>query len=332
MDTDTVLRALPRLIARVRRAAWPALSSVGLPALAAATAHAHPEDEAAVPAHPGWSAWVFDPLVIGPLAIAATLYARGIWRLNRRGAAEYSPRSLRVIAYWAGWLSLIIALLSPVHRLGAFLFWVHMVQHEILMLVSAPLLALSRPLVPMLWGLPGGWARSAAGLLREPRARWSWALLTTPFVAWAVHGVALWVWHGPALFQATLHNDFIHYVQHLTFFGTGLLFWWSIFHHRLGYAVYGVGVLYVFMTAVHSSILGALLTFAPAVWYPAYLETTKAWGLTALEDQQLAGLIMWVPAGVAYGVIGLLLFVSWMNGSSRRMAGPLGDGELYPLR
>jgi cytochrome c oxidase assembly factor CtaG len=116
------------------------------------------------------------------------------------------------------------------------------------------------------------------------------------------------------LFQATLSSDWIHSAQHISFLGTALLFWWSLFyaHGRTGY---GSSVLYVFTTAVHTSILGALLTFAGAVWYPAYAPSTTAWGLSPLEDQQIGGLIMWIPAGVVYLAAGLWLLALCLRDS-----------------
>jgi cytochrome c oxidase assembly factor CtaG len=116
------------------------------------------------------------------------------------------------------------------------------------------------------------------------------------------------------LFQATLSSDWIHSAQHISFLGTALLFWWSLFYAQ-GRAGYGSSVLYVFTTAVHTSILGALLTFAGAVWYPAYAPSTTAWGLSPLEDQQIGGLIMWIPAGVVYLAAGLWLLALCLRDS-----------------
>jgi putative membrane protein len=104
-----------------------------------------------------------------------------------------------------------------------------------------------------------------------------------------------------------------HSAQHLSFLLSALLFWWSLFYARGGR--HGAGVLYIFTTAVHTGILGALLTLAPTVWYPAYAGKVQAWGLTPLEDQQIGGLIMWIPAGVVYTVAGLFLFAATLRES-----------------
>ena len=110
----------------------------------------------------------------------------------------------------------------------------------------------------------------------------------------------------------------IHFLQHASFFGTALLFWWAIVRERPGTAGYGVAILYLFTTAAHSGALGALLSLARRSFYPAYASTTAAWGLTPLEDQQLGGLIMWVPAGAIYTVAALALLAAWLHDTEER--------------
>jgi cytochrome c oxidase assembly factor CtaG len=258
--------------------------------------------------HDLWAAWEFDPGAAIPLAICAVLYLRGA-RVSR-GASR-----LEQLLFWSGWFTLFIALVSPLHPLGEALFSAHMTQHEILMLISAPLLVLSRPLAPMLWGLPFAWRRPLGQAARIRGFQRMWRAITRPSVAWCIHAVALWAWHIPALFDATLTSQWIHAAQHASFFGSALLFWWSLFEARGMHN--GAGVLYIFTTAIHTSILGALLTFAPSLWYPPYASTTRAWGLTPLEDQQLGGLIMWVPAGLVYIATGLALFARWLKESEQ---------------
>jgi putative membrane protein len=281
----------------------------------AAPAVGHPGEPLAP--HDLWTAWSLEPLVVLPTLLSAVLYARGVGRLRRAGARQYQRGSRRVQAFAVGWFWLAAALISPIDALGGVIFSGHMLQHEILMLLAAPLLVAGRPFVPFLWGLPAGWGRAAGPLLRDRTAQRAWRWMTLPLVAWTLHGAALWVWHIPALFEATVTNEMVHGLQHASFFGTALLFWWALLAEKTGPAGYGMGCLYVFTTAVHSSILGALLTFAPTVWYPVYAPTAPVWGLTPLEDQQLGGLIMWVPAGVVYLVSGLILFAGWMHASTR---------------
>ena len=258
-------------------------------------------------------AWSFEPLVIISLTITALLFIIGLYRLKRR-----SIRTWEALCFAGGWLALFVALVSPVHAWGQVLFSAHMSQHEILMLVAAPLLVLGRPLIAFLWALPLSWSRSLGNLSKITWINSLWRALTIPLVAWLIHAIALWVWHIPALFDATLHSEAIHTVQHLAFLLSALLFWWALIHGRHGAMGYGAAVLYVFTTSVHSGALGALITIAGSVWYPSYAPLTASWGLTPLEDQQLGGLIMWIPAGLVYVIAGLALFAGWLREADLR--------------
>lgn len=264
--------------------------------------------------------WTWEPGVLISLAGTAVLYASGLARLWRRAGVGQGIRRWEAACFAAGWLALLIALVSPLHALGELLFSAHMAQHEVLILIAAPLLVLGRPLAPFLWVLPREEREAAGRWAQAPPVARAWRFLTAPLVVWVIHGVALWIWHLPALYQATLEDDFIHTLQHLSFFGSAALFWWALIHGRFGRLGYGAAVLWVFTTSLHSGVLGALLTFAPRLWYPIYEARTGEWGLSALEDQQLAGLIMWVPAGVLFIVLGLGLFAAWLGEAERRVA------------
>jgi putative membrane protein len=278
-------------------------------------------------------AWSFEPIVVIGLVLSAWLYARGLRRLWHSGV----PRGIRRWEAWsyaAGWLMLFVALVSPLHAWGSALFSVHMTQHEILMLVAAPLLVLGRPMIALFKGLPRGWASALASLGNLSGWRSVWRTVTHPFVAWLIHAAALWIWHAPVLFQATLQSETIHAIQHSSFLFSALLFWWAVLHGRQRLVGYGAAILYMFTTAMHSGLLGALITFARGLIYPIYADRTISWGLSPLEDQQLGGLIMWVPAGLIYVVAGLALFTGWLRESERRVArreaeataGTLGNG------
>jgi putative membrane protein len=268
-------------------------------------------------------AWLSDPGLCVALILAAGIYVFGLRRLRR---ATNAPRKLRRAAwcYAAGWVALAVALVSPLHEWGEMLFFAHMAQHELLMLVAPPLLILGEPGLVFLWAL----SRSAASRV----GRWSkskpmheiWRALTLPAVAWMIHAIALWVWHVPALFEATLKNEWVHHAQHLSFFLSALLFWQAILRGARRVFGYGAGVLYLFTTAVHSGALGALITFAGRVWYPHYLLTSAAAGFSPLEDQQLGGLIMWIPAGFVYVAAALLMFGRWLQGATDET---LGNGN-----
>ena len=250
-----------------------------------------------------------------------------MYRLWRHAAPGRGVQYAEALCFLAGWISLVVALLSPLHPLGNLLFAAHMTQHEILMLVSAPLLVLGRPLLPTLWALPLAWRKGIATIARPATVRRAWALLTTPLAAWVVHLVALWLWHIPLLFEATLRSDLIHTAQHVSFLGSALLFWWAILHTGRRTTLYGVGLLCLFTTALHSGTLGALLTFSRYAWYESYAATAPPLGLTALEDQQLGGLIMWIPAGFIYLFAALLLAVCWIHPEGWATESTLGRRE-----
>ncbi|HZR04415.1 MAG TPA: cytochrome c oxidase assembly protein [Candidatus Udaeobacter sp.] len=261
-------------------------------------------------------AWTFEPGVVIPIVASAVLYALGVIRLRRA-----SPKSVHrsdIVYYALGWCALVMALISPIHAWGSVLFSAHMTQHELLMLVAAPLLVLGRPIVPFLWSLPRPWALTLARFSKLNVWERTWRSISNPVVAWIIHAVVLWAWHLPFLFQATLENESIHALQHASFLFSALLFWWAVVHGRRRALGFGLAVLYMFTTALHSGLLGALLTFANTLWYPAYAERTAAWGLTPLEDQQLGGLVMWVPAGLVYIAAGLALFAGWLRESENR--------------
>jgi putative membrane protein len=207
---------------------------------------------------------------------------------------------------------------SPVHALGQFLFSVHMTQHELLMVVAAPLLVLGRPGRIWLLALPPSFARRAMQRVRLIGGERVWDALVNPFVATLVHALALWLWHVPILFVAAHTSEWAHALQHASFLLTALLFWHAVLFGARREAGFGLGVLYLFFTAMHSGALGALITFAAAPWYPGNAQVADAWGLSLLEDQQIGGLIMWVPGGLVYVVAALLLFARWLRDSERR--------------
>jgi putative membrane protein len=265
----------------------------------------------------GWTSWTWPPSIAIPLFSCGLLYCIGIWKMSN-GRARAAVTASSVLYFAAGWTSLLIALDSPIHELGEQLFWAHMTQHEILMIISAPLLVIARPLVVFLWALPQSLRARTVAVSRGKIFSSSWALISAPVAAWTLHAAALWLWHAPRLFDATLTSDAMHAAQHISFLATALLFWWALIHghkRRLGY---GGSVLYVFTTAVHMSLLGALLTFSSTVWYAPYAITAPAWHFTGLEDQQLGGLIMWIPAGTVLMAVTLVLLVQWMRESEKR--------------
>jgi putative membrane protein len=260
-------------------------------------------------------AWSWPPYIWMPLFAVALLYVIGLLRMKKRHAML---RLLPIVCFAAGWLSLLLAIDSPVHEISEQLFWVHMTQHEILMLISAPLLILGQPAAPFLLALPESWRVPIGRISKLKPLKRTWLLISAPLAAWVLHAIALWAWHAPRLFDAALASDWIHAAQHISFLGTALLFWWALFHKHAGRLGYGGAILYVFTTAVHTSVLGAWLTFSPNIWYAPYAHTAPLWRLSAIEDQQLGGLIMWIPAGTLLAIVALALFGKWLSHSQVR--------------
>lgn len=261
----------------------------------------------AAPLHPDdlWRAWSTATPVLACLVLIAWAYLRG----TRPG----NPTRPRRIAFWAGLGAIAVALVSPLDALSSSLASAHMVQHVVLILVAAPLLAFAAPTAAVLRGVPlparraVGTGRRQVGLTRR-RLR----LLRQPVVVWLLHVVTLWLWHASVLYDAAVRQSALHSSEHAMFLVTGILFWRVVVGSRLvGRLPYGGGVALVFTMAIQSVFLSMLLTFAREPWYSVYDGTTDVWGLTQLADQQLAGVIMWVPAGAVYVVTGLVLLSAW---------------------
>ena len=261
--------------------------------------------------------WEWDPFVLVPLALSAGLYARGVWLMWRRAGVGRGVARWQAAAFAAAWLTLVGALVSPLHEFGEHLFVAHMVEHELLMVVAAPLFAVSRPMGMFLHALPRGARVELVNVAawRPFRSAWAWVL--APVTATVLHGAAIWIWHAPSLLDATLENETLHRFQHIAFLGTGLIFWWAIV--RAPRRTYGIGAFHVFATMLHTSLLGALLTLAPRVFYPLQTADAARFGLQPIEDQQLAGLFMWIPGGAVYLMAGLVLAGLWLTQSRRHV-------------
>jgi cytochrome c oxidase assembly factor CtaG len=253
------------------------------------------------------------------LALSVLLYATGLIRLWRAAGLGRGISRLEASAFFGGWLILLVALSDRMDEWSDQWLAAHMVQHELLMVVAAPLMAASRPLIAWLWLLPTDPRRTLLhAVLVRPITR-SWSALTSPLAVFLLHAFMLWTWHLPALYDRALQHEWIHITQHACFFGSAALFWWGVAHGRYGRVAYGAAVIYVFATAIHGGVLGALMTLAPRVWYASYVAPHGT-GLTPLEDQQLAGLLMWIPAGVILAAFGLSFFAAWLRESERRTA------------
>lgn len=243
-------------------------------------------------------AWTWDlSVIIGSVALLGLYLAAVHFRFNRQ-----------TVLFSAGVLVMFFALESPLEALGdTYSFSAHMLQHLLLILLVPPLL---------LMGMPRWLTRL---ILNWPLANRLERILGRPLVAWLLGMVTLWVWHLPVLYNATLLNEKIHIIEHLSFLVTATIFWWPVLaplpERRLSPLA---TIPYLFAAAASSSALGIILTFAPAGLYPAYLQPfdtlgilpllRQEWGLTPAVDQQLGGLLMWIPGSLAYlaGIIGTI--------------------------
>ncbi len=262
-------------------------------------------------------AWTFEPAVVLGVLAVATGYAAGVRRLWGTAGAGRGITGWQVLSFALGLVTLLVALVSPLDALSDSLFAAHMSQHLLLILVAPPLLLWGNPLVALLWALRRARRGALLAWWRASPLRHEWDAISHPAAAWTLHAATLLAWHVPPLFDAALRSDVVHALEHASFLATALLFWWPVLHpagrRRLGY---GGALLYVFAMFMLGGGLGALLTFTTVVLY-AYGPATRAWGLSPLQDQQLAGLIMWIPAGSIYVLAAVGLVFHWLHADAR---------------
>lgn len=283
-----------------RASTWTLIGWAGLAAPIAA------HEQALVTPDRLWRAWSFEPLVVASLALTIWLYGRGVARLRNRPTTARAVSRANVLFFSGGIGAIAVALVSPLDSLGGTLLSAHMAQHGLLAGIAPPLLLMSRPGVVMasamrpLWNAGPqtlSWWRSLIAA-----ARW----LSTPAIATVLHAVLLWIWHAPALFGAAVASDWVHTLQHLSFFVPSLFFWQALLDGESPRRA-AVAIAAAFLTFMHTGLLGGLLTLAPEPLYPSYFGRTESWGLTPLEDQHLAGLLMWIPMSLPYLAAGVWL-------------------------
>lgn len=255
-----------------------------------------------------WTHWNLDPLFLIALLLPAYLYCRG--------ALTYRVDLRRIGFFTGALLALAVAYISPLDAVSGSLFSAHMAQHLLLMLIAAPLLAWSAPVAPLLRGLPKPLRKPVGQLAGSQPLRSFWGKLNRPLAAFALHIAALLIWHIPAFYTAAIEISAVHALEHASFFLSALLYWWTVARAEQ----HGARLLSVFGAMIISGGLGALMTFAGSVWYADHLPYVAAWGLTPLEDQQLAGLLMWIPSGMLYVAAAAALLGDWLESVDRRAA------------
>lgn len=271
--------------------------------------------------------WEWRPEVLIPLIVAGVIYFRG-WRRLRVNGQRRSvlANGWRLAAYVGGLLLIGLALLSPIDVLASQLFFMHMIQHLLLVMLAPPLLMLASPMPFLLWGLPRDIrrpvGRGLSGLLhRNSSSRKLLRQATAPGAAWLLFVITLIGWHDPALYNLALRSDFVHDVEHITFFVTAMLYWWHVvgagphIHKRFSQAA---RIVYVIAAIPPNMLTGIVIAFAGQVIYTHYLSVPRLWGMTALEDQTLSGIIMWVPGSMMYIIAVLILTAGWLQGEERK--------------
>jgi len=254
--------------------------------------------------------WTLDPLLLIPLGLALLVYLAGWSRLSKRASAPVRPA-----LFLSGWAVLTVALVSPLHEAGERSFTMHMIKHELIMLVATLLLASSNSGGVLAWGLPRPLRLALGGRWKSPLAS-LWKRLTEPVTATAVQAVVMWAWHAPPLFDRALDSSGWHIAQHASFFVSSLLFWWAMLHPRGRSSGYGVSAACLFATSLIGGALGALMSLSSSPWYADYAAMGMTGiGLDPVDDQRLAGLIMWIPGGLVHGVAALAMFYKWLKAS-----------------
>ncbi len=253
--------------------------------------------------------WNWQPsIIIGTIVVMiGYLYAVGPLR-EKYHLAEDVKKS-QVWMFLLGVYIIFFALFSPIDRIGdEYLFSVHMVQHLFLTIVAPPLMVLGTP----------DWL--VKPLLRNRLILQIGRFLTNPLVAFFLFNANFWLWHAPPLYDATLVNEQLHILEHLSFIVLGYIYWWPVFSPlKEGWPRLPMGgqVLYIFLGGMPSVLLGAGLTFVPPLYLP-YIYAPRLWGLSAATDQQLGGLIMWVPGNILYIIFASIIFIRWMQAQDEK--------------
>lgn len=277
--------------------------------------------------------WQFSPGLILLVLMMGFLYTRG-WLTLRKAttSSRTMPHAVLVspwhlLSYYAALLTLLTALLSPIDALGAQLFSFHMVQHLLLVMFVPPLLWLANPFPVILWGLPGRGRKTVGGWFRaDTPLRRTLQTLTPPNWVWmATVGVYLG-WHDPNAYTAALRFEWVHSLEHLSFFVTALAFWW----HITGAAPHihpplkpGVRIAYTASMIPINMGTGAVIAFSSTVLYPYYANVPRLLGLSVMQDQMLAGTMMWLVGTMMYLIAVLILVASIINQSQKKTLSPV---------
>jgi putative membrane protein len=271
------------------------------------------------------SGWSIEPWVFVPWVLSAGAYIAALCRLHDNGIRQRVVSLAQCTAFALGLLSLAIALMSPLSALSQQLFAAHMIEHLILMLVAPPLLVLGRPDIVLLWTFPLRIRRGIGHIWRKSGWLYSASrIFSQPVAVWIMASVAMWFWHIPSPYEWAFANPGIHIIEHMSFFLTSYAFWALAlrpFSRQQG--GHGHAMILLITFALESGLLGALLAFAAEPLYAVHISAARhlpplLTNITPLQDQQLAGLIMWVPASIVQLMAFSAVFVDWLSTSRHR--------------
>ncbi len=250
------------------------------------------------------------------LALICIAYAMGVVQVRRQTGSRRPPTT-RTLAMFAGLLIIELALASPLDELADHLLSAHMVQHLLLMLVAAPLLVFARPVPCLVWSLPPPLRKRVAYLWNQAGISRLMRFARKPAVCWGAFCAVVLLWHVPAIYRWAMGGEIRHALMHICFLGSGLLFWSVVLDAgRARPLDHASCALYVFSAALVTALPGALITFARQPLYMVAPNPPSPGGLTVLTDQQLAGLIMWIPMDLVLFGVALALFAAAL-GSGR---------------
>ena len=245
--------------------------------------------------------WPFDPWLLAMLTVSAAVYVRGWNRLRRRDPQRWS--FARLLAFNGGLAAMYVALASPIEPFASLLLQVHMLQHLLLMMVVPPLVWCGAPLLPLVNGLPRAIRREwFVPLLRSQALQTFAARLTHPLAALPLFTAVTWLWHMPGLYDAALRQPWLHVAQHVSFLAAALVFWYPVVRPDPARPRWSPWLLlpYLLLADVQNTLLAALFTFSDRVLYAHYEQVPRLAGISALADQQGAGVLMWVPGSIAF--------------------------------
>jgi cytochrome c oxidase assembly factor CtaG len=265
--------------------------------------------------------WELNPWVLIPTFLIGFLYARGWRQLYRRAPHRFGLPHL--MAFYAGLITILVALLSPLDAFAGWLLTVHMIQHLLLMMVAPPLILYGAPYLPLLAGLPLNFVKNGvAPFLASPMLRKVGSFVAHPVFCWSAFIFTSLAWHVPPMYELALRSTTWHTVEHICFVTTALLFWWPIIQPWpwVARVPRWTSIPYLFVADFQNTALSAFLMFYERVLYPTYDSVPRITGMTALEDQAAAGAIMWVAGSIFFLIPTGLITIEVL--SSRRTSVP----------